>query len=294
MSDENATTTDGKPKKNVGGRPRKDVTKTPEFKSAVAAGIEAALPQIQQDIVAQITARLGEVRGTPVAAVEGTADSTLIQELTKSIMAMVNGNKPRQDQPLTPQQLADREAGRARLTELLVPVQAADYDGPDAPEAPYYRVVEKTFLTDFVVEPYEVDPGTKAMVPKTIHWTGIPNKAMLPINDLAKEIYAAYQQAIGEETPVFDDKLSPKYAAQDGRPYGVTMGGAVVKGLNPSARRTVGALPEGSTTDVMGIRGQNDPRAPRINVLGTIADPAVANDARAAKDMSRFSGRLTA
>lgn len=267
--------------KNVGGRPRKDVTKTPEFQAAVTAGVAEA----EARIVAQITASLAAARGTDPVAAPASSDQSMIQQLTASIMAMVNIGKP--DKPLTPEEAQSRSDGQKRLIELLVPVQAMDYDAPGAPEAPFYRVVSKAYLTDFVVEPFEVDPVTKAMVPKTIHWTGFPNESLEPINESAKEIHTAYMQSIGGFSEFAPDSAISN-VTPDGRPMGVTPGGIVVRGLNVSARRTVGGIAPGSTTDVMGIRNQNDPRAKSIRVLGTVADPAIAGEG------PKFAGNLRA
>lgn len=264
--------------KNKGGRPRKDITKTPEFKQAVADGIASA----EASIVAKITEQFAAMRGTPAGEAPSATDQSDIQKLTASIMAMVNVNKA--EKPLTPEEVADRADGRSKLIELLVPVQAANYDDPSS-EAPKYRVTGKTFLTDHVVEPYEVDPASKSMVPKTIEWTGIPNADLEPMNDLAKRIYAAYQQSIGGGSArEFDNSISDYMP--DTRPMGVTPGGIVVRGLNVSAKRTVGTLPQGSTTDVLGLRGPNDPRNKTISVLGTVAAPAVASET------PKFAGQL--
>ncbi|TXH11928.1 MAG: hypothetical protein E6R03_13910 [Hyphomicrobiaceae bacterium] len=282
--DETATAKPAKPAKNKGGRPRNDPTKTPEFQAAVAAAAAA----MEADIVARITANLAALRSADAAPAAASTDSNMIAELTKSIMAMVNVNKP--EQPLSPEEVQRRADGRARLIELLVPVQTTDYDAPDAPEAPFYRVVAKTFLTDFVVEPFEVNAATKAMEPKTIHWTGTPNECLEPINDSAKAIFSAYLQSIGGSSE-FNPDSSISNVELDRRPYGVTPGGIVVKGLNISSRRTVGGIAPGSTTDVMGIRGQTDPRAKRVNVLGTVAAPAESSNSDAP---TKFAGRLSA
>ncbi len=268
-----------KPTKNVGGRPRKDPTKSPQFQAAVAAAAEAA----KADIIAQLTAQFAAARGTDPAAAPAASDQNAILELTKSLMAMVNAGKP--EKPLSPEEVQSRADGRQRLIELLVPVQTTNFDAEDAPEAPFYRVIAKTYLTDHVVEPYEVDNATKALVPRTIHWTGTPNDCLEPINEIAKQIHAAYLQSIGGGVAAEFDASISAYGP-DGRPFGVTPGGIVVRALNPSARRTVGALPAGSTTDVMGIRGQSDPRAKQINVLGTVAAPAIASEA------PKFAGQL--
>lgn len=261
-----------KTEKNKGGRPKKDVTKSAEFQAAVAAAVESS----QASIVKQITEQLASARGIAPAEVSTAGDQSMIQALTASIMAMVNQGKP--DKPLSPEEVQRRADGRSRLIELLVIAQTTDYDAPDAPEAPNYRVVSKAYLTDFVVEPFEVDQNTKAMVPKTIHWTGEPNEALEPINDAAKAIHSAYMAFIGGATEFGGEA--------DTRNVGVTPGGIVVRGLNPSSRRTVGGIQPGSTTDVMGVRNQNDPRAKSIRVLGTIADAATAGDA------PKFAGQL--
>jgi hypothetical protein len=263
--------------KNKGGRPRKKLDPNdPAFKAAVSQAVDAAKDEIRKDLVAEVTGSISRMRGTPAEHL-ATGDQSLVQQMVAALLDVVHAGKA--VKPLSPEEVQKRQSARSRLIDLILEVQTTDFDLEGAPEAPHYRVLNKTYLTDFVIEPFILDPASKAMVPNAIHWTGIPNAALAPINDWAQRIYDAYIESVG-------GKVKPVDGA-DSRPRAVGAGGIVVTSMNISAFRqegqahpkspqAVASLRAGSTTDVMGIRNQNDPRAPTVNVLGTIAPAAVA------------------
>ncbi|MEI6281978.1 MAG: hypothetical protein WCP82_04575 [Alphaproteobacteria bacterium] len=250
--------TDKKPAKNIGGRPRKPVdTASPEFQRAVAVAAEAAVAAA----LPAIMAKMASLRGVAPDALNSD-DTGLANKLAAAIGEMNDAQSGRKR--LTPDEIRTRAEGRDLLTELILKAK----DDPE--NKPHYRVVAKTYLTDYVIEPYQNNDATKSVEPTMIDWDGVPNDCLLPANDKAFAIFDAFRQAIGGETAVDADMASKL----DGRAYGITQGGLVVKGLSSAQRRDVTTLEPGSTTNVTGIRGPNDPRAKNVNVLGTIAEAA--------------------
>lgn len=268
MTDETSAAPKAAKPKNVGGRPK--VTETKEFKSALSAAVSAEMARLAPQIAAEVAAQMRAVNVANPQAIEARGgEIDVAQRMAGALqeLADAGSNKKR----MSPAEIQRRAEARERLLQMVKQVQDTNFEAPGTPEPPQYRIVAKTYLTDFVIEPFEVDPASKAMVPVVKFWTGIPNEAMVPVNDWAKAIHEVYMQSIGGPTAMTKNS--------DLRDVGVTPGGFVVRGLNASSRRTVATLPEGSTTDVMGIRNQSDPRAKKINVLGTVADPAVAGHA---------------
>ncbi len=272
MSQEKNADADASPK-NKGGRPRKDVTQAPEFQAAVAKAVEEAMSGVMPSILAAVAAARGDTAALPVVA---TGDNKWAQELAMQIATLTgqaSGIKP-----IDPAEVQRREEGRKNLIDLL----ARAHTGHGA--APHYRVLAKAYLTDFVVEPFRVNPTTKEVEPVTVDWTGIPNESLLPLNETAAAIHAAFMQSIGGPTALTNNF--------DSRNVAVTPGGLVVRGLNESARRNVTTMPEGSSTDLMGVRGPTDPRAKTVRVLGSVADPAIASGPT--DPTAKFAGDLRA
>ena len=129
---------------------------------------------------------------------------------------------------------------------------------------PEYQLVSKVYLNERFIEPFRMG-NDKRPVRQEIVWTGMPNEAMRPMNDVAKEIYAAFRESIG---------TSDKIATLDNRKVWVTPGGLTVKGDAP-ARAFVAADP--GFSDDLTVNMPNDPTAPEIHVLGTVAPPARQN-----------------
>jgi len=62
---------------------------------------------------------------------------------------------------------------------------------------------------------------------------------------------------------------------QDNRPFAMTPGGVVVKGLSAAARREIPQ--ELLESDLVLVGGKVDPTASHVRVLGTVAPPARQN-----------------
>jgi hypothetical protein len=175
---------------------------------------------------------------------------------------------------VAPAILAEREASYRRcvalVTEAQHKVKQAREKGDKAAETkwlPEYRLIAKVALNERLIEPFRRMPD-KTVAANEIVWTGIPNEAMRPINTIAERIYAEFKGWIG---------MTDKLATADNRPHIVTAGGLVVKGDPPKRR-------EGFSEDVPRFNDDleikhdiNDPSAPFVHVLGTIASPAKQN-----------------
>lgn len=249
------------PKKNQGGRPRKDITKTAEFQDAVAAAVSAAT----QDIVTRLA---GLRMDSGVQASDG--DHDMISKLALSIGEIANQTSGRVI--VAPQELERRAKGRSRMISILQRVH-------DHGLIPEYKLTSETYLNDALIKPFEND-ATGAIKQVEIEWDGIPNEAMVPANEIAEEIYDAFVQSIGGFTD------AAKGAKNE--PYWVTKNGLTIKGRGGS-RRTVGSLGDSHRPNVpdapaptfasrFSKKGNpNDPTAAKVNVLGTIASPAAQN-----------------
>jgi hypothetical protein len=95
---------------------------------------------------------------------------------------------------------------------------------------PEYRLKNKVQLDNSIIEPFYIDPATRAAKETEILFDGIPNEQMIPINDEAKVIFAAYRGWIGNlKRVVPEDRL------------GITATGVVVKNGAVQQKREVRA-----------------------------------------------------
>ena len=241
----------------------KDITQTPEFKSAVA---EAAA-KAASEAIAQLT-KAGSL-GAGALNEDATA---LFSKMALAIAEISDQGSNRKR--VAPEILAQREASYKRCVALVTEAQKKVKEARDAKDRekealwlPEYRLVAKTALNERLIEPFRRLPD-KTVASNEIVWTGIPNEAMRPINDIAKRIFTEFKGWIGST-----DKL----ATSDNRPHIVTAGGLVVKGDPPKRR-------EGFSEDVPKFNDDleikhdiHDPSAPFVHVLGTIASPARQN-----------------
>ena len=246
---------------NKGGRPRKDVTKTAEFEQAVKAAE-------QRIIAALASAREGR-------APEGVeaGDREMIQRLALTFAEIADQGSGRKR--IAPDLIAKRQAAYNRMLDIIVREHARGWPN----ERPIYRVLSAVYINEQLVQPYVTDPATKQVEPQVIEWEGLPNEALEPLNDIAKQIHIEYRQYMGEA-----QSLTPN---ADTRPMAVTPSGLVVRSTG-FARRQMGTVqPEAAApsnerrpdfnegfTHKLGIKGVNDPRAKEVRVLGTVAKPA--------------------
>jgi hypothetical protein len=160
--------------------------------------------------------------------------------------------------PVPPEVARVRREAHEHCVKLVLKARKESHE-------PEYRLVAKVYLNERIIEPYRKLPD-KRVVSQEIVWTGLPNEAMVPVNDVAREIYHAYKESIGSV------ELIPTL---DNRPVWVTNSGLVVKG-DPPKRAFVAAPHE--FDDRLGVKhDNNNPTEAYVRVLGTTFPPAKQN-----------------
>jgi hypothetical protein len=231
---------------------------SPEVQRAIK---EAAAVAAAEAVAAVMKAGRGE--GTMSAATE-----QLLSQLAVGIaeLSYQGSGRPR---PLAPDIIARREAAMKRCEQLVTAAQ----ERGDKPE---YRVINKIYFNERLIEPYRRDGGRNGkVVAQEIIWTGMPNEALWPINKVAEEIFGAYREGVGG-SPRLKPMSGPNggQVAPDNRRFSMTPGGLVVKGeVNPHQVIAVDKPFENE----LGIHDNNDPNAPEVHILGTVAPPARKN-----------------
>lgn len=237
------------------------INETAEFKAAVAEAVAAATPSIAAEAakaaVAQVsTELLARVSQSPAAAPGFSSAEDLFSRLALAIAEV--SDQGTQRKRVAPEILAARMKAQERAIERIV---RAREDG----EKPEYRLISKVYLNEQFIEPFMPGPD-KRPIPTEIIWTGMPSDAMRPLNEVAREIYGLFRASVGSTEPI---------KGADNRPMSMTRGGLVIKGLGAAQRREVAAAEP--FHDDLGLKNQNDPTAPFIHVLGTVAPAARQN-----------------
>lgn len=241
---------------------RPKVVDTPEFQDAVAAAAAAAAEKIVAEKMAAINEKLsafGGAESAPAVSDVNPADALgqILEKLSVNLQAL--NNQGQRNKPLSPAEIAKREAAQNRLVDLL----AAAREKPQA-EWPKYQLTSKVYLMERFIEPFYKRDSKGPATRTEIAWTGVPNDAMVPVTDDAKAIFNAWRETTGGQTVLIP--------TADNRPLYVTAAGLVVKG-DPPKRQTVAAEP--ASPDSVAVA--NDPNQPEVAVLGTIAKKARTN-----------------
>lgn len=247
---------------------QKEMTESPEFRSAVTEAVATAL--------SQLTAKAETAHaksGNPM----GDGDRSLMRELAMSLAELTTQGTGRVK--VSPEVLQNREAARQRMINLIIEARAEK-------KVPTYHLVNKIFLNNRIIEPFWVHPATKSVQNTEIDFWGIPNDAMVPVNDTAKGIFAAYRDSLGTVHGV----MGVANQLPNREELGVTAGGLVIRNsaVNDVARRRTPELPSAEgpmpsayeeedihdyqplTLKQDGLKGQFKD----VNVLGTIQSPA--------------------
>lgn len=234
------------------------ITETPEFHKAVGDAVAAAIPALKQSILANIAA----ARGDATAPAQGT-DQAFAEGLAMALAQLTDQGTGRRR--VAPEVMRARAEAADRMMKLIIKAHA---DG----KVPGYRLKAKCYLDEVLIDPVWIAPD-HTQRPTEIDWPGVPNSAMVPINEAATEIHKAYSESIG--TVPKEDQVT------DG-PFRVTAGGLVVKG-RPVAQRAQTGLRNGAppTAGEQGLRIRHKEEAPgrfkEVNILGTVAPPAREN-----------------
>ncbi len=239
---------------------RPKVIETPEFQEAVAAAAEKAAA----DAVAKVLAAL-PAAATASAPVPGSTGETadllgkVLSTLSSNLQAVAQQGQ--RQRPLSAEEVVRREAADLRMRGLI----RSAHEANDPGSKPIYKLTSKIYFNERFIEPYRL--VDKKAVNNEITWTGVPNDAMQPVNDVAQAIFAAWRESTGG--PV---QLVP---TADTRPLYMTPQGLTVRGDPP--KRQVAVAGEHQFENDLGFTGNNDPNAPEIAVLGTVAAKARQN-----------------
>lgn len=236
------------------GRPARRVEETPEFRDA----LEQAKQELKADILGQLQQARGEVRPHPMAG-----DGNFAEALALAIAGLTNqgvGHRP----VVAPEVISARNLARQRMQQLIIEARA---EGRVAT----YQLRNKVLLGNRVIEPMWID-AAHVTRPTEIDFGGVPNEAMIPLNDTAKEIHAAFMASIGSVSKEVPDQVSEV--------LGITAGGVVVRNgaVNAAASRRAVATPGAGyeeNADEVTVHHAGEPgRTKPVNILGTIHAPA--------------------
>lgn len=246
---------------------QKEMVESPEFKEAVQAALSQALTALAPTLEAART-----------QAVTGNDQGDMMERLAMSIAELTTQGTGRVK--VSPEVLQKREQARKHMMNLIIEARAEK-------KVPTYHLRNKIFLNNQIIEPFWVHPASKSVENTELDFWGIPNDAMVPVNDVAKAIFAAYRDSLGSVHGV------PGVANQlpNRDEFGVTAGGLVVRNsaVNDVARRRAPELPsaeagpmasayEGEDTHdyqpIVVKQEAHKGQFKELNVLGTIQQPA--------------------
>lgn len=234
-------------------------TETAEFQEAVQKAATAAAAEAMAKLMADLKP------ASQAASVD--SDNDLFAKRLATYIANLSDQRDGR-KFVAPEIVEAMREARDRMHGLLLRVRERGLK-------PEYTVIAKTQLNEQLIEPFTQTDDRKVKATHIV-WTGVPNEAMRPLNDIAKEIYAAFSDSIRGKALELN---------QDQRPIFLTYSGLVVNGT-PPARKTVGGGEPArdfafgdhlAVVDDSAIGDPNDPNAQHVRVLGTIADPARQN-----------------
>lgn len=216
-------------------------------------------------ISAKVVEALAGMQSAAPSAISSDA-TALFQGLALSIAEMTHQTN-RTHKPVDPKVLAARAAGLDRLEALLAQIARDRKDIEDQSwetesekqaaiksVTPRYRVISAVNLDDDLIMPVVKNLATKQAEPVAIFWAKAPNDALAPLNDIAKEVHAAFRDSRGARTVFEKQSIKPTWTTENG---------LVVQGRAPKRR-------EVEVSSVIRDAIVGDPAAdPYLNVLGT-------------------------
>jgi hypothetical protein len=197
------------------------MTQSPEFKKAVADSVTSAL--------AELMPQLSAARQSAGTASE-SGDRSLMQELAMAISQLTDQGSGRSR--VAPEIIQQRADARKRMTDLIIEAYA---EGKVAT----YQLRNKIHVDDRIIEPFWIRSDHTSQ-PTEIDYPGIPNEAMVPMNDTAKAIFGAFKDSIGS---VHAGKGKDGHMLPEMERLGITPKGVVVRNsaVSQSAARATPA-----------------------------------------------------
>lgn len=156
-----------------------------------AAEINAAAEARMLDMLPKIMAAVVAQRGGDSVAVDPATDAGDRHWARELASAIAKVGDPRNTKHvLDPVEATSRKKATDEMINLLVRFR-------DQGIVPLYKVKGKMYLNDIKIDPQYQDPGTKQMRDTTIRWPKMPNEAMEPVDEPAREIFVLYQRSQG-------------------------------------------------------------------------------------------------
>lgn len=213
-------------------------------------------PEVQAAIAQAVAAEMAKLGPQAFLPQPGQpADSAFAHSLALALAEFneQGGGKKYVD----PKILSKRREANERMWELI---RQAHADGKVAT----YGLTHKVVLADQLIEPFYLG-SDRAPKQTVIDWNSAPNGAMVPINDTAKLIHAAFVASIGSE-----DRLPHQAMA-------MTPGGLVVHGGAAGHQKNaerLSKLAAATDPDGLSIHHKDTAGGKPMHILGTIAPPA--------------------
>lgn len=232
-----------------------------DFDTAVAAAVDAKFEAFRDELLKATASNSGLGLLGPV-----------MEQLGMKIADIADQNNGRIGQRIDPEILRQRETARTELVETLETLQRSNADlrarGLE-PELPFYRLKNVIQLNHSAIQPFYIDPATKSAKETEIGFDGIPNEAMIPINDLAKRVYAIYRTWIGNLKKVVpEDRLGITST-------GVTVRNGAVQTRMEMRRGDENAADLASRTPNVTVSHLQKGRGTAKHILGSIHPPAL-------------------
>ena len=245
----------------TGGAPT-PVTETKEFKEAIS--------KVKDEIIASLKGSTSTISGDAM---------DLFRQMALSIAEM-NHQGDRRHRPVDPKVMAARAQAQEELNELLDAVrlkvkQARDavYETEEEKEAavrklsPKYRAIAVCVFDDVIIQPFRRNEATKRAEPIEFYWLNEPNDALVPLNDIAKQIHKLFRKSRGARTDIEKRSFKPAW---------MTDAGLIIEGGTAPQRRAIESkqAPVRDADGDLDIPAILDPDAPTVQILGTKTAPA--------------------
>lgn len=250
------------PRKNLGGRPKGAKT------TKVSAEVALRSPEVQK-LIAEATAKavaaatedlLGKLAEARQAA--GTApqsgDQTLVRQLAMAIAEVSDPGNQRKR--VSPEVMESRRLAHERMNTLILDFAARG-------EMPEYELTRAVYLAEELVAETYVDRDHVTRRTR-IEWAGVPNEAMVPYNEPARQIHGEFMASIGGATK----NVTRETSALDGRDMPSNHSGLKVLHKPEVRQGSPVGKPRNAGVTKVGRRQAGD--VIETNVLGSVAEPA--------------------
>lgn len=218
----------------------------------INARVDERVNALFAELKAQMSAEAAGASPAPTPAADNPT-SQILSDLVVNMKKMMDPQS--QKRVFSPEEMRQMEDARTRMVKLL-------FEAHEKGEMPVYALKSKVYLAEQKIEPQYLDQRSQKMMPRQIQWPRIPNEAMVPLNDIAKKIFAAFTESlVGTQV---NRNAVPAFV----------LAGKEVRLMAPIE------------ADQTGNAGADDPRlkvpgaepidySKPLNVLGTVAPPVV-------------------